>query len=150
GCGVAPRHPVWTGNVVWEPAAPARRATMIQSKHVRARTVLRARVASMLLAMTIGLWVVTAAPAEAAGHFMNTGAMATARYGHTATLLPGMQVLVAGGYNDTSGSLAAAELYYPATGRFSTTGAMATARTGHTATLLPSGQVLVTGGKTCS
>ena len=71
--------------------------------------------------------------------------MATARYHHTATLLPNGQVLVAGGFNSGI-ALASAELYDPATGLWTATGSMATAREFHTATLLPNGQVLVAGG----
>ena len=44
------------------------------------------------------------------GTWSNTGALAAARYGHTATRLPNGQVLAAGGLG-TSGSLAIAELY---------------------------------------
>jgi hypothetical protein len=72
-----------------------------------------------------------------------TGSLATARYSHTATLLPTGAVLVAGGYG--GGGLASAELYDPSTGAWRTTGPMATARSAHTATLLKAGKVLVTG-----
>ncbi len=64
---------------------------------------------------------------------------------HTATLLPNGKVLVAGGFG-SSGPLASAELYDPATGPWSPTGSLATARYVHTATLLPNGKVLVAGG----
>ena len=70
--------------------------------------------------------------------------MASARYAHTATLLPNGQVLVAGAFD--IGALASAELYDPATGLWSSTGSMTTKRGSHTATLLPNGQVLVAGG----
>ena len=70
--------------------------------------------------------------------------MATARYDHTATLLPNGQVLVAGGFGGNY--LASAELYDPATGLWTATGSMAAARFCHTVTLLPNGQVLVAGG----
>ena len=72
--------------------------------------------------------------------------MATARSCHTATLLPNGKVLITGGVNGTSTTLASAELYDPAMGSFSTTGSMTAARSGHTTTLLPNGKVLVTGG----
>ncbi len=57
-------------------------------------------------------------------------------------MLPNGKVLVAGG-GDSSGVLASAELYDPASGTWSATGSLGTARYGHTATLLPNGKVLV-------
>src|SRR5439155_5187491 len=69
----------------------------------------------------------------------------TAREFHTATLLPNGKVLVAGGAG-TSGDLASAELYDPATGTWTATGSLITARDNHTATLLPNGKVLVAAG----
>jgi N-acetylneuraminic acid mutarotase len=78
-----------------------------------------------------------------------TGSLATARYSHTATLLPNGKVLVSGGYSAASGTataLASAELYDPTTGAWSATGSLTTARVYHTATMLPNGKVLVAGG----
>ena len=63
----------------------------------------------------------------ATGTWTATGSLATARYRHTATLLPNGKVLVAGGYNSTCGYLASAELYDPATGTWTATGSLATA-----------------------
>ena len=54
-------------------------------------------------------------PAQAPGAWKVTGDLVTARELHTATLLPNGRVLVAGGANNISGSLASAELYDPAT-----------------------------------
>jgi hypothetical protein len=71
--------------------------------------------------------------------------MATARYDHTATLLPSGKVLVTGGQNG-NGRIATAELYDPTTGLWAPAGTMATARVFHAATLA-SGEVLVTGGQ---
>ena len=55
-------------------------------------------------------------------------------------------MLVAGGYNNISGSLASAELYDPAIGTWTATGALNTGRQGHTAKLLLNGKVLIAGG----
>src|SRR5207237_562576 len=79
--------------------------------------------------------------------WVTTGNLVTARYNHTATLLPSGKVLVAGGQG-SSGILSSAELYDPATGRWSSTGSFTEYlfRVNHTATLLPNGKVLVAGG----
>jgi N-acetylneuraminic acid mutarotase len=71
--------------------------------------------------------------------------MASARSTHTLIQFSSGKVLVAGGSN-SSGPLASAELYDPATHSWSSAGNMASARELHTATLLPSGKVLITGG----
>src|SRR5438552_8635920 len=70
-------------------------------------------------------------------NFVITGSLATARVGHTATLLPNGKVLVAGGS-------AGAELYDQASGTWTATGSPNTGAI-DTATLLPNGMVLVTG-----
>jgi N-acetylneuraminic acid mutarotase len=75
-----------------------------------------------------------------------TGSMSTARYSHTATLLPSGQVLVAGGVDDTPMVVSSAELYDPATRTWMATGNMGVPREAHTATLLASGKVLVAAG----
>ena len=74
-----------------------------------------------------------------------TASMGTARTSASDTLLPNGKVLIAGG-SDSSGAVAAAELYDPQTAGWSSTGSMGTARTSATATLLPNGKVLVAGG----
>jgi hypothetical protein len=81
------------------------------------------------------------------GTWSATGSLATARFGHTATLLTSGRVLVAGGSSQVGpGPFASAELYDPVTGTWSATGSLATAHVYHSATLLPSGRVLVAGG----
>jgi hypothetical protein len=89
-------------------------------------------------------------PAElydpSAGTFtLATGDLITPRSLHTATLLNDGTVLIAGGSN--SYSIAAAEIYDPATNVFTVSGSLATARNGHTATLLSNGKVLIAGGQ---
>ena len=79
--------------------------------------------------------------------------LSTARFSHTATLLPSGDVLAAGGF-DGSGLLASAEIYNRGgsrafrvgIGTWTTTGSLATGRYGRTATLLSNGKVLVAGG----
>lgn len=80
------------------------------------------------------------------GPWTLTGSMHSIRAGHTATLLPNGQVLVAGGAGTGGSSLASAALYTPATGKWTTTGSMNTSRLNQTAPLLNNGQVLVAGG----
>ncbi|HEX2571609.1 MAG TPA: kelch repeat-containing protein [Polyangia bacterium] len=82
----------------------------------------------------------------ARGLVVATGSMNAARVLHTATLLNDGRVLVTGGEQTGSDSLASAETYNPGTGIFSTTGSMASPRQAHTATRLGNGRVLIVGG----
>lgn len=93
-----------------------------------------------------------------AASFSATGFMSSSRAHHTATLLSGGKVLVAGGANivtaeggcspphTQSTSLAGAELFDPTNAIFAVTSSMTTARSAHTAALLANGDVLVIGG----
>ncbi len=71
--------------------------------------------------------------------------MTRPRVGHTATRLPGGNVLMAGGWDGPSPT-ATAELYEASTGRFVRVGRMQAARGGAVAALLPGGRVLIAGG----
>ena len=78
----------------------------------------------------------------------------SARADHTATLLPGGKVLLAGGSSGvaladeiSASDSPRAEIYDPATEAFTATkGGMIEPRSHHTATLLPGGKVLLVGG----
>jgi hypothetical protein len=82
------------------------------------------------------------------GTFRVTGDMTALRSFHTATLLAGGRVLIAGGFvpGSRSGAIASVELYDPVIGTFRVTGDMTVPRMDHTATLLADGRVLITGG----
>jgi N-acetylneuraminic acid mutarotase len=73
-----------------------------------------------------------------------SASMNTARTGHTATLLPGGQVLVAGGWDRAA--LSSVELYNPKTDTWSVCRSLNQGRYGQTATLLQDGGVLIAGG----
>ncbi|MGQ0644390.1 MAG: kelch repeat-containing protein [Elusimicrobiota bacterium] len=72
------------------------------------------------------------------------GSISSARYFHTATLLPNGKVLVAGGVG--TATFSTAQLYDPAAGTWAATGSMLSTRQLHAAALLASGKVLVSGG----
>jgi N-acetylneuraminic acid mutarotase len=81
----------------------------------------------------------------ASGTWASTGAMISARDGHTATLLANGKVLVAGGTNNGV-ALTSAELYNRTTGTWASTGSMHVGRTLARAVLFSNGKVLVVGG----
>ena len=103
----------------------------------------RKQIALALAALALNLSVTQRAQAAA---WLTNSPLHTARYGHTATLLPNGKVIVVGGRDSNSVSLASAELYDPATGTWIITGSLNIARYDHTATLLPNGKLLVVGG----
>jgi hypothetical protein len=80
------------------------------------------------------------------GSFATTGSMIAAREAHTASLLAGGKVLIAGGTNENFVGTKAAEIYDPHTGVFSSTANMGIPRSGHTATVLANVKVLIAGG----
>ena len=83
----------------------------------------------------------------ATGAFTPTGGLAEERCAHEAILLPGGEVLCAGGYNDVLHWPTYAECYDPSRGTFSRTGHAGEANwSDYTATLMPSGKVLLAGG----
>lgn len=81
----------------------------------------------------------------ATGTFTPGPSMSTPRDDHTATLLSGGQVLLAGGYVGVD-FLASADIYDSVTNTISPTGNLNVERFDHTASLLQNGQVLIAGG----
>ena len=82
----------------------------------------------------------------AEGVIAPAASMMTARSGHTATLLPTGDVLIAGGMNGNGNYSDTVEIYSTATDTFKSTQSLRAKRVGHTATVLPNGKVLVAGG----
>lgn len=84
------------------------------------------------------------------GTWSVAGWLNTARFLHTATLLPSGKVLVTGGRGpyatENPTTLATTELYDPATNKWTSTVSLPSPRNNHTATLLYSGAVVVVGG----
>ncbi|MCK9689493.1 kelch repeat-containing protein [Scleromatobacter humisilvae] len=94
--------------------------------------------ASASVAVTTNTW--TAAPP------MPTERVA----GHTATLLTGGKLLVAGGVKSAGAGTAAADVFDPVALTWTSVAPMNVMRSSHAATLLADGRVLVTGGSTVS
>jgi len=95
-------------------------------------------VAMLLLAMN-------AVAFAASGNWTATGSVHTPRDGHTATLLPNGNVVVAGGENNNL-VLDSSEVYSPTFSSWTVTGNLNVARSNASAALLPSGAILIAGG----
>ena len=78
--------------------------------------------------------------------FTRTGGMRVPRAAHSATLLSGGRVLVAGGFDAQDLVLGSTEIYVPRTGRFGKGPRMAVNRHKHAAVRLRDGSVLLVGG----
>src|ERR1035438_1325598 len=108
--------------------------------------------AALVVPLVIAVWLILRIfNDDKAGSPGAVSTMGTARWNHTATLLPNDKVLIVGGLARVANavmpiSLSSTELYDPSSNSWSPSGALAIARESHTATLLPSGKVLVVGG----
>jgi N-acetylneuraminic acid mutarotase len=83
----------------------------------------------------------------AGGTFTSTGGMSNGRYLHAVALLPGGQVMVAGGTAPSITSTNSVEVYDPTSATFSLAGGQVIGRQTHTTTVLSDGRVLVVGGQ---
>jgi len=81
------------------------------------------------------------------GKFSRTGAMLTAGYGFTSTLLPDGRVFISAG-NDGNGPIYSLEMYDPTTGNFSAAGTVGPKRGFYTSALLADGRVLISAATT--
>ncbi|MCI0341474.1 MAG: IPT/TIG domain-containing protein [Planctomycetales bacterium] len=92
------------------------------------------------------------APSTWSATWSAAGSLASARVGHTASLLADGGVLVAGGVTSSPAGapLASAEVRSARTGTWTTTGSLAGARCRHTTTTLEDGSVLAVGGSSGS
>jgi N-acetylneuraminic acid mutarotase len=86
------------------------------------------------------------AASSGAGSWSSGTSLASARIGHSGTLLPSGKVLVAGGHQFYA--LASSEVYDPVWASWTDTGSVIFTRHSHTLTLLPNGKVLMAGGHT--
>jgi len=73
--------------------------------------------------------------------------MTSARSGQTATVLPDLRFLIAGGRGRT-GVLATTEIYDPTTEKFTAAARMTVPRAGHIAAVLEDSKILIAGGQT--
>jgi hypothetical protein len=103
--------------------------------------------APLLITLAVFLTVGSSLPASnAQGKVIPAASMHARRADHTATLLPGGRVLIAGGMVENGVFLDSAELFDPAKQTFVSAANMQSRRVGHSATLLPNGKVLIAGG----
>jgi predicted GH43/DUF377 family glycosyl hydrolase len=80
------------------------------------------------------------------GTWSSTASLAAARYGHGSVILPGGQVLVAGGSPEGTTGLSSCEVYNPALGSWAATGSLSAGKSQMSGTLLPDGTVIAAGG----
>lgn len=98
------------------------------------------------LAIAAAAFRASSADVARIGTVISAQPMFAPRSGHTATLLPDGEVLIAGGMRRNQDFYKSAELFDPSTGRFAPTGEMSVGRVGQIAVLLLTGKALIAGG----
>jgi large repetitive protein len=91
------------------------------------------------------IFVMNAFAFAASGTWTGIASVHTPRDGHTATLLPNGNVVIAGG-EDNNQAVSSSEVYSPTFGSWTVSGNLNVARSNASAVLLPNGQVLIAGG----
>jgi len=103
--------------------------------------------AFVLLFSVLVLLAVTTIPRNGhPGTLATAGVTTVGRFSHTATLLEGDRVLIAGGMERNGVWLDSGEVFDDATGRFIATARMSSRRAGAMAVALPDGRALISGG----
>jgi hypothetical protein len=103
--------------------------------------------AFVLLFSLMVLLAVTTIPKNGhPGTLATAGVTTVGRFSHTATLLEGDKVLIAGGMERNGVWLDSGEVFDDATGRFIATARMSSRRAGAMAVALPDGKALIAGG----
>lgn len=100
---------------------------------------------SWIILSLLMVLAINASAFAASGTWALAASVRTSRDGHTATLLPNGNVVVAGGENNNQ-ALASTEVYSATNGSWTYAGNLNTARSNANAVLLPSGSILVAGG----
>lgn len=100
---------------------------------------------TIVIVLAAVVLAMSALASAASGTWAVVASVHTPRDGHTATLLPNGNVVVAGGENNNQ-ALASSEVYSYTTGGWTVAGNLNVARSNASALLLPSGMVLVAGG----
>jgi N-acetylneuraminic acid mutarotase len=98
-----------------------------------------------IIGVAVLVVAVNASSFAANGTWTPTASVHTPRDGHTATLLPNRNVVIAGGENNNQ-ALNPSEVYSPTFGLWTRSGNLNVARANAGAVLLPNGAVLIAGG----
>lgn len=100
---------------------------------------------TLIVLVTLLALATSTAAFGASGTWASAPSVHVARDGHTATLLPNGNVVIAGGENNNQ-VLDSTEVYSSLNGQWTYSGNLNVARSNHSAVLLPNGSILIAGG----